>query len=204
MSAGVGSFEALARTRRSIRRFRPDPVPQEVIRRLLEVACQAPSAHNRQPWRFVALGGGEGRRRLVEALSERFTSDMEADGVPRPEAERRLARSQERLRDAAWVVVLCMTTLEMDTYPDAKRAEAEQTMAVQSAALAGGNLLLAAHAEGLGACWMCAPLFAPEIVRQTLDLPADWAPQAAILLGTPGEPGVARGRRPVDEVTLWR
>jgi nitroreductase len=60
-------------------------------------------------------------------------------------------------------------------------------MATQSLALAGQNLLLAAHAEGLGACWLCAPLFCPHIVRDTLGLPADWEPQAFISLGWPAE-----------------
>jgi F420 biosynthesis protein FbiB-like protein len=140
----------------------------------------------------------------VEALSVRFRADLKADGVPEHEIIRRLARSEERLREAPWLVVLCLTTQEMDDYPDPARAEAEHAMAVQSAALAGGHLLLAAHAEGLGACWMCAPLFAPDTVRRALDLPKEWEPQAAVLIGYPGEPGRERGRRPADEVTLWR
>ncbi len=60
-------------------------------------------------------------------------------------------------------------------------------MAVQSVALACQNLLLAAHAYGLGACWMCAPLFVPHVVRQVLELPAAWQPQALITLGYPAE-----------------
>ena len=69
-----------------------------------------------------------------------------------------------------------------------KRAQRlEWLMAAQSTALALGNLLLAAHHEGLAACWMCAPLFAPDIVRDVLDLPADWEPQALITLGYPAE-----------------
>ena len=51
-------------------------------------------------------------------------------------------------------------------------------MAVQSTAMAVQNMLLLAHAEGLAACWMCAPLFCPDTVRAALDLPADWQPQA--------------------------
>jgi F420 biosynthesis protein FbiB-like protein len=204
MNERARSFEALARSRRSIRGFAPDPVPRETIFRLLEIACQAPSAHNRQPWRFVVLERGDRRDRLLEALGRRFLAAMEADGVTRPEAEMRLERSQQRLRDAPWLVLLCLTTREMDVYPDDERSQAEHTMAVQSAALAGGHLLLAAHAEGLASCWMCAPLFAPDTVREELALPMDWEPQAAILLGIPAEPGRARGRRPVDEVTLWK
>ncbi|HLB65648.1 MAG TPA: nitroreductase family protein [Anaerolineales bacterium] len=204
MSVDFAAFEAFVRSRRSIRRFQGRPVSAEVVRRLLEVACQAPSAHNRQPWRFVVLERGENRRRLIEALSARFRSDLEADGVSEAEIARRLERSEERLRDAPWLVILCLTPEGMDAYPDAGRTEAERAMAAQSAALAGGHLLLAAHAEGLGACWMCAPLFAVEIVRRALDLPRDWEPQAAILLGFPAEAGREKGRRSAEEVTLWR
>lgn len=197
-------FVDLLRSRRSIRRFRPDALPRETVLRLLDAACLAPSAHNRQPWRFVAVARGVARDRLIEAMSVRFRGDLERDGVPAEEVTRRLARSQERMGSAPWLIVLCLSTTGMDSYPDAPRNLAEQTMAVQSSALAGGHLLLAAHAEGLGACWMCAPLFAPEIVRRALALPADWEPQAAILLGYPTEPGAARGRTPANQVTIWR
>jgi F420 biosynthesis protein FbiB-like protein len=201
LKSGFGAF---VRGRRSIRRFRPDDVPRALVLELLEASCQAPSAHNRQPWRFVALERGEARRALIAALSARFRTDLEADGITPDEVSRRLTRSQERLASAPWLIVLCLSTREMDVYPDAERSRAERAMAVQSCALAGGHLLLAAHASGLGACWMCAPLFAPEVVRQTLALPDDWEPQAAILLGLPAEEPAPRPRRAAQENTLWR
>lgn len=190
--------------RRSIRRFRPEAVPREAVLRLLEAACLAPSAHNRQPWRFVAVARGESRSGLIEAMSERFRGDLEGDGLPPAEVSRRLARSQERLGSAPWLILLCLSTKDMDAYPDAERNLAERAMTVQSSALAGGHLLLAAHAQGLGACWMCAPLFAPEAVRRALELPADWEPQAAILIGFPAETGSAKGRIPAGQLMLWR
>jgi coenzyme F420-0:L-glutamate ligase/coenzyme F420-1:gamma-L-glutamate ligase len=96
--------------------------------------------------------------------------------------------------------VACFTLDDMDRYPDARRAAAERLMAVQSTAMAVQNLLLLAHAEGLGACWMCAPLFCPDTVRAALDLPADWEPQALITLGTPAAPGRRRERRAIAEI----
>ena len=77
--------------------------------------------------------------------------------------------------------------IDMDSYPDKKRAEAERTMTIQSVAMAAQNLWLAAHSLGLGACWLCAPLFVPELVRQTCRLPADWEPQGLLTLGFPAE-----------------
>ena len=76
-------------------------------------------------------------------------------------------------------------------------------MAVQSVALACQNLLLAAHDVGLGACWLCAPLFAPDLVRAALDLPAQWQPQAIITLGYPAE-SKEKERVPVDACVVWR
>jgi nitroreductase len=76
-------------------------------------------------------------------------------------------------------------------------------MAGQAVAAALQNMLLRASELGLGACWMCAPLFCPDVVRQTLGLPADWEPQALLTLGFPADEGKARGRRPVDEMTVW-
>jgi len=68
--------------------------------------------------------------------------------------------------------------------------------------MAGQNLLLAAHHAGLGACWMCAPLFCPDVVRDALNLPDHWQPQALITLGYPAETR-QRERRHIEENTLW-
>jgi coenzyme F420-0:L-glutamate ligase/coenzyme F420-1:gamma-L-glutamate ligase len=76
-------------------------------------------------------------------------------------------------------------------------------MAVQSVALACQNLLLTAHVYGLSACWMCAPLFVPQLVRSTLDLPPAWEPQALITIGYPAETRKSR-REPVDSRVVWR
>jgi nitroreductase len=77
-------------------------------------------------------------------------------------------------------------------------------MAVQSVAMAGENLLLAARAEGLDACWLCGPLFAADEARRALDLPNDWEPQGMVVLGEAAEVPAPRGRRSLEEVTLWR
>ena len=81
-----------------------------------------------------------------------------------------------------------------------RRAAAERAMAMQGTAMAMQNMLLLAHAEGLAACWMCAPLFCPDAVRAALDLPADWEPQALLTLGHPAAPGRQRERRPIAEI----
>ena len=68
------------------------------------------------------------------------------------------------------LIVVCVDPSEMDTYADQRRRDAEHLMAIQSTAMATQNLLLAAHAEGLGACIMCAPLFCGDSVVSVLEL----------------------------------
>jgi nitroreductase len=96
-----------------------------------------------------------------------------------------------------------MTMRDMDVYPDARRNDAERWMAGQAVATALQNVLLKATELGLGACWMCAPLFCPEVVVAALGLPQDWQPQALVTLGYPTDGGKERGRKRVDEVTIW-
>lgn len=177
----------LLQSRRSIRRYRPEPIPTDLVRQLLTAAIWAPSAHNRQPWRFAILEESEPKERLAKSMGARLRADLEADGVPEAVIEKDVSRSYARITGAPVVIILCLSIEDMDSYPDERRQRNEWIMAVQSTAMAGQNLLLAAHAVGLGACWMCAPLFVPDLVRQTLDLPANWEPQGLITLGYPAE-----------------
>ncbi len=175
------------RERRSIRRYARRPVERTAVERVLAAATWAPSAHNRQPWRFAVIDDVALQARLADAMNAALRADLAADGLPLDQIEAQATRRRERLARAPVLILLCMTMADMDAYPDVKRRHAEWTMAIQSAALAGQNLLLAAQAEGLGACWLCAPLFCPDVVRAVLDLPEDWEPQALISLGWPDE-----------------
>lgn len=187
----------LVRERRSIRRYADRPVKRATIERLLAAAAWAPSAHNRQPWRFVVIEDDDTKQRLASAMNANLRADLAADGLPASQIEAHADRRRTRLTRAPILILLCMTMVDMHDYPDDRRRRAEWTMATQSVALAAQNLLLATHAEGLGACWLCAPLFCPDIVRDTLGLPEDWEPQAFISLGWPAE-SPTREREPLD------
>lgn len=189
--------------RRSIRRYTARPIERPVLERLLDAARWAPSAHNRQPWRFCVVTDAALKQRLSEDMAESWRRDRTADGAPPAEIERRIAASHARLTGAAALVVASLCLDDMDRYPDEARTAAEWTMGVQSVALACQNLLLAAHAVGLGACWMCAPLFVPDLVRHVLDLPEAWRPQALITLGYADELRT-KEREPLAERVLWK
>jgi coenzyme F420-0:L-glutamate ligase/coenzyme F420-1:gamma-L-glutamate ligase len=202
MSASA-ELHAFMRTRRSVRQFRESGVDEDVLQRILLTATHAPSAHNRQPWRFAVVTDSKTRSALAETMARRFREDLERDGLPRDEIAVRVQRSRVRIGTAPVAIVLCMDMSEMDQYPDPLRAESERMMAVQSTANAGVLLLLAAHAEGLGGVWNCAPLFAPAAVRQVLGLPESWEPQALFLMGSPVEIPQARPRKSLEEVAVF-
>lgn len=196
-------LELLAR-RQTIRRFRPEQVPAGLAERLIDAAAAAPSAHNRQPWRFCLVRDERRRRELADRMGSRLRADRARDADDPAAIDADVERSRSRIVEAPLAIVVCMTMAEMDRYPDRRRAQAERHMAVQSTAMAGQNLLLAAQALGLGACWMCAPLFCPDEVRSALALPPDWEPQGMVLVGHPAEPGRNRPRKPRTSIALDR
>lgn len=200
----AASFYDVLYGRRSVRRYMERPISPEVLTRLLEAACQAPSAHNSQPWRFVVVARGARRATLAERMGARFREDLLRDGLSGEEAEAQVERSRQRLGRAPVLIVACLTMEDMARYPDARRQELERQMGVQSVAAAIQNLLLAAQAEGLAACWMCAPLFCPDIVLEVLDLPRHWQPQAFITLGYAAEPPKEKALAPLAARVLHR
>ncbi|MCH7567756.1 MAG: nitroreductase family protein [Nitrospirae bacterium] len=203
MSAGPAEFEALANSRKSVRVFSDVPLELELVDRILSSACQAPSAHNRQPWRFAVLSDFDARDRLARAMGDKLRADRLTDGDDPADIEMDVERSWKRITGAPVAILICLTMEDMDDYPDPERGRAEFRMAVQGVAMAGANLLLAAHAHGLGGCWMCAPLFAQDVVASALNLQSSWEPQGLVLLGWPAGPGRTRERRPLDEVAIY-
>jgi F420 biosynthesis protein FbiB-like protein len=189
--------------RQSIRRFRPEPVARTVVERLLTAAARAPSAHNRQPWRFAVLHDEGSKQWLAKAMGERLRADRAADRDDVSAIDADVARSYARISGAPLVIVVSVDARVMDHYPDSRRNDAEYLMAVQSTAMAAQNLMLAAHGEGLGGCVMCAPLFCPQTVRDALELPTSWKPQMLITLGVAAQPGKRRPRFPLEQSVMW-
>ncbi len=196
------ALAGLLGARRSVRRYRDKALSHETVERILRAAITAPSAHNRQPWRFAVLHGLAPKQRLAGAMGERLRQDRLLDGDAPEAIERDVARSASRISEAPVVIVVSLTMEDMDFYPDARRMAAEHRMAVQSTAMAIGNMLLAAHAIGLGASIMCAPLFCPDVVRMALPLPQDWEPQALVTLGYPAIDGRPYQRRSLKDLTV--
>jgi F420 biosynthesis protein FbiB-like protein len=136
-------------------------------------------------------------------MGDRLRADRTRDGDPSDAIEADVARSYDRLNRAPVVILICVSMADMDQYPDEKRRRAERLMATQGTAMATQNLLLAAHAAGLGACWMCAPLFCAETVSSALALADDWEPQALVTLGYPADRGKPFRRHSLGELVRY-
>jgi coenzyme F420-0:L-glutamate ligase / coenzyme F420-1:gamma-L-glutamate ligase len=188
--------------RRTIRRYTDRSVPLQLINSVLEAGTRAPSPHNRQPWRFATITGNA-RIRLALAMGKQLRADLTKDGQPPHIIDADVARSYQRITSAPVSILLCLTMHDMDVYPDAHRNEMERWMAGQATAAAIQNILLRAAELSLGACWMCAPLFCPAVVVETLHLPSDWEPQALIALGYPADDGKERTRMALDSICLF-
>jgi F420 biosynthesis protein FbiB-like protein len=136
-------------------------------------------------------------------MAEDFARDLLHDDVAPEKIQAQIKRSKDRITTAPVAILLCLDMSDMDSYPDEKRQQAERMMATQSVAVAGLQLLLAAHAEGLGGVWACWPLFAQETIQKTLRLPESWEPQGMFFIGYPSQLPEARERKSVESISLF-
>lgn len=163
------------RERFSCRSFRPEPVSREHLFVVLDAARWAPSAGNLQPWRFLVVQTGEVRHELARA-----------------------AFGQGFIAAAPAVIVVCAVPRESGrVYGERGR----DLYCLQDTAAATQNLLVAATASGLGACWVGA--FDEAAVARALGLAADWRPVAMVPIGHPAERSGRRSRRALEAVTVW-
>ena len=162
----------MIKERRSIRAFSDRDISDGDVELLVEAACWAPSAGNRQPWEFVVVRGWEGKRRLVEA-----------------------AHGQSFIAEAPVVFVVCA-----DPGRSASRygRRGVELYCLQDTAAAVQNLLLTAAANGLGGCWIGA--FDEDRAARAVGAPAGVRPIAIVPVGYPAESPPPRPRRRLSEV----
>lgn len=193
----LGTAEAIAQgrseavlLRRSVREFSDEPVDADAVRRAVGVALTAPAPHHTKPVRFVWLREAARRKDLLEAMRQAWRADLAGDGLSPERIERRVRRGQ-LLFDAPELVVPFLVADGAHDYPDQRRQGSERTMFTVAGGAAVQGLLVALAAEGLGSCWVGSTIFAPDVVRETLDLPDDWQPLGAIAIGHPADGALA-------------
>ena len=156
------------RTRRSIRSYRSDAIPEESLNRVLEAVRIAPSGSNRQPWKFILVKDEKVKRQLIPACG-----------------------SQSFIAEASVIVVACGHNINYN-----RGGYMGDMSVLVDVSIAFTHLVLAARAEGLGTCWIGS--FNNDEVKRILGIPDDANVVAVTPLGYPKdeefrEPGSRRG-----------
>lgn len=163
---------AAIKGRRSVREFKPDPVDEKDLEKILNAGRLSPSAGNCQPWDFVVVRDDAVKQKLVRA-----------------------ALGQSFLAEAPVVVVVCANIHRTAERYGKRGAE---LYCIQDTAAATQNILLAAHALGYGACW--AGAFDEEAAAKAVKAPRDVRPLGIIPIGRPAEKPEATSRLPLSKI----
>ena len=204
MANEIELFEAMY-TSRAIRRFKPDPVPDELILEVIEAGTMAPSASNGQPWVFVVVRDDETKRFVQERYAATFRG---AYARGRTQIDRAPSGSQARLSSAAAyladhlaqapVLLFCC----VERY-GARRPGREREPRYDSIFPAVQNVLLACRGLGLGACLTTLHTYHEAEIHERLGIPPEYASPAMIPIGFPRDRHGPIRRRPAVEVTRW-
>jgi nitroreductase len=190
----MNTYEAIA-ARRSIRKFKNDPVPDAALQQILTAGTLAPSGKNRQPWRFLVVQG-EKRAEMIRLMRE---------AIARVKARGEDPGSSEwttNVMEQAPVTVFIFNP--EGTHPWLAHSigqNFDDLVNVQSVGAAIQNMLLATLELGLGSLWICDVFYAYEELINWLGESCQMV--AAVSLGYPDEAPAARARKPVSEVTRW-
>ena len=180
-------------TRRSIGRVKQDPVPRDLIERILESAVHAPNHRITEPWRFHVFTG-KGRGELARVRAEIARLQAEAEGEDEELAAGRISRERKKaFRAPVVVAVIC----------ESGRDEIETLENYAACAAAVQNVLLTAHALGLGAMWRTGPVAYHDHMREFFGLEEGDTVVAHLYLGFPDMGERPRRRAPATEKTVW-
>ncbi|MGY4309722.1 5,6-dimethylbenzimidazole synthase [Bradyrhizobium sp. USDA 4369] len=174
-------FADLVRWRRDVRRFRTDPVPPDLIERLLTLAAYAPSVGFCQPWRFVLVETAERRAAIVENFRQSNQAALAGyDG------ERRALYARLKLEGLTLAPVHLAVCADEGTAMGHRLGRATMPETLRYSVVAAVQTFwLAARAEGLGVGWVS--ILDPAAVCRELDLPSDWTLVAYLCIGWPQE-----------------
>ncbi len=193
-------------TQRAIRRWKDEPVPEDLIWKVIEAGTKAPSGSNLQPWRFVVIQD-QGTR---DAISAQLRKGLENPGLKQMienaqksgnKGERLMMTGAmglfENLAQAPVFIVPCLYQISSPSQ------DASTLLAGSSIYQAVQNMLLAARALGLGTVMTTFQGAVDDVLREHCQIPAEATPVALIPMGFPDANFGSTNRKPVDEVTNW-
>jgi nitroreductase len=202
-------FDAI-QGRKSIRRFRQTPVPDQDIKKILDAARWAPSANNTQPWSFIIIKDRSVLKDMAGAVRQMI--DRMIPFAENEKQARRLAAYKSNyytfFESAPVVIAVCMEAYDAGTdrllakmgYSPEDIKRLRPLPGLQSISAAIQNMLLAIHALGYGSCWMTGPIVAQETFEELLGYSKERSITALLPVGVPDENPPARNRKPLEEM----
>jgi nitroreductase len=198
------AFLELVRGRRSIRKFRQDPLPREVLRRIIEAASWAPSASNRQDWEFRVVTSSSVKEKMQGIVRSRWESVLSKSSseVIKEELQKYVSMF-DWFSHAPALIIISAKRPESFLYHILGDAASDVAGTDVSAAMAAQNLMLAAHASGIGSCCVTGPLAAQEELKELLEIGKGRKIVCLIALGYPAEQPEAPLRKSVERVSKY-
>ena len=199
-------------SRRSVRSFKPEHPGRERIQELIDIAITAPSASNKQPWRFFVTDDRNTIDKMAEAVSDavaqivahiepQYMDSFRAYGDYFVRFQSAPVVIAAAFREIAVLSNLIKKDLPKDSFETIRRME--YYSGLTSTSLAIQNLMLYAHSSGLGTSCMTGPLVAAEGLKTILTIPASWDLAAVIAVGYPAEEPTPTTRKQVESVLRW-
>jgi len=185
------------RERRSIRRFQDKDVEQTKIEQILRAASWAPSANNDQPWKFVVVKSKETKEKVLDAFLNRMKDYFESHGIPLG----RIRGFWSGIFTAPVHIFAFCDTSVVDIEEGFE--EAQMLWSTQGVSAACQNILLAAHALGLGSVWTGASLAVEDEIKDMLGVPPEVRLMTVIAIGYPAYEPLPPVRRPLSDVTFF-
>ena len=182
------------RARRSVRSFEDRPVPDDAIDRAIELAVQAPAPHHSSPWRFVIVSDPGQRDAFARAMGSAWRVDLASDGMEEEQIEHIVSKSHRLLTGTPVLVVCCADTSRAHSYPDERRRRAEWSLFAHTVGAALQVFMTSLAADGIASCWISAPVFCGEVVKDFFSLDRVVEPHALVLVGYPDASYRARPR----------
>lgn len=197
----VNMINKLLKNRRSYKLpFAPIIVDKKIIEECIELARWAPSAHNGQFWRYTILERDKTRVNLIDKMNEKLRNDLQKDGKSKEFIKLKIERTRINFVKAPILIILCLDSLDLEKYPDPERTQNEFILGIQSISSSATYLLLAFEMKKLAACWYCAPIFAKDIIKESLQLPDTYIPMAFFTVGYPLKAVKAPNRKELKDI----
>lgn len=189
--------------RRSIRKYTQGAISEQDIREIIEAAIKAPSAKNRQPWKFIIIQN-EAKKQMLDAFRKGIRREENGTALL-PDSRRHIASAKYTvdIMEQTPVIIFVINTDGPGIFaPRSQEEQVYELANIQSISAAIQNMLLAAQEKGLGSLWISDIFFAYKELCEWMDTEGELI--AAVALGSPAEKPFARPRKMLDDVVVWR